>query len=457
MAALIRSLSLIDVVLMTVVSVVSLRWIARGALAGAAAIPLWIAAALLFFVPLAIATSKLASRHPAQGGIYVWARTAFGPSHAFLCGWCLWVNNLFYFPSLLLFGAANALAPFGDRYAHLADDRGYSTAFVLIALWAAVGVNVIGLRLGRWVHNAGSLGIWIPAALVIGAGAFALARWGSATSFAPAALVPRGDTLSVIALWSAMCFAFSGMEITSLVGREVKHAERAIPRGILIAGALVALVYLAGTAAVLVAIPADALRERSGLADAVALVTSRAGLGAFGGLTGAMLALAAVAGTVAWMAGAARVPFAAGADRALPAAFSRLHPRWQTPVFALVTQGVVSSLIFLASVYVSAGGATSVQDAYDILVNLTILIYFVPYLYLFAALPKLTGGSHAWAACGLLATSASLALVFVPPPQADALAYEISLAGQAAAILSVGYALKWLARRPPAAHGRSGS
>lgn len=453
-----RSLTLADVVLMTVVSVVSLRWIARGALAGAAAVPLWIAAALLFFVPLAIATATLARLHPAQGGIYVWARTAFGPSHGFLCGWCLWVNNLFYFPSLLLFGAANALAPFGPAYAGLADDRGYSTAFVLIALWAAVAVNIAGFRVGRWVQNVGSLGIWIPAVLVIGAGAFAFARWGSATSFAPPALVPRGDTLTVVALWSAMCFAFSGMEVTSLVGREVKDAERAIPRGILIAGALVTLVYLAGTAAVLVAVPADALRERSGLADAVSLVTTRAGLGAFGGLTGAMLALAALAGTVSWMAGAARVPFAAAEDRALPAAFSRLHPRWQTPVFALVAQGVVSSLIFLASAFLSAGGqTTSVQEAYDILVNLTILIYFVPYLYLFAALPALTGGSRAWAACGFLATAASLALVFVPPAGANAMNYEISMALQAGAIVSVGYALKWYAGRSREAGARPGS
>ena len=431
---------------MTVVSVVSLRWIARGALAGAPAIVLWIAAALLFFVPLAIATSKLARLHPEQGGIYVWARKAFGPSHGFLCGWCLWVNNLFYFPSLLLFAAANALAPLGPAYAGLADDRMYSAAFVLIALWAAVAVNVIGLRLGRWIQNIGSIGVWVPAALILGAGAFALVRWGSATSFAPSALVPREDTLTVVALWSAMCFAFSGMEITSLVGREVKNAERTIPRGVLIGGAFVAVIYLAGTMAVLVSVPADALRERSGLADAVSLVTARAGLSAFGGLTGAMLALAALAGTVSWMAGAARVPFAAGEDRALPQAFSRLHPRWQTPVFALVVQGLVSTLIFLVSAFLSAtGGRTSVQEAYDILVNLTILIYFVPYLYLFAALPKLTGGSRAPAACGFLATAVSLALVFVPPAGSDVLNYEVNLFAQAALIIGAGYALKWMA------------
>lgn len=447
-----RSLNLFDVVMMTVVSVVSLRWIARGALAGAPAVGLWIAAALLFFVPLAIATAKLAHLHPEQGGIYAWTRRAFGPSHGFLCGWCLWVNNLFYFPSLLLFGAANALAPFGPAYAGLADDRTYSAAFVLVALWAAVAVNVVGLRLGKWIQNAGSIGVWIPAALVIGAGTFAFARWGSATSFAPAALVPRDDTLTVVALWSAMCFAFSGMEITSMVGREVKHAERTIPRGVLLGGALVALVYLAGTLAVLVAVPADALHERSGLADAVSLVTARAGLGAFGGLTGAMLAVAALAGTVAWMAGAARVPFAAGEDRALPAAFSRLHPRWQTPVVALVAQGVVSTGIFLVSTFLSAtGGETSVQEAYDILVNLTILIYFVPYLYLFVALPKLTGESRLAAGAGLLATAVSLALVFVPPAGSNAINYEINLFVQAGAIIGAGYIMKRFARGAPQA------
>lgn len=440
---------------MTVVSVVSLRWIARGALAGAPAVALWIAAALFFFVPLAIATSKLARLYPEQGGLYVWVRTAFGPSHGFLCGWCLWVNNLFYFPSILLFAAANALAPFGPAYAGLAEDRLYSSAFVLVALWAAVAVNIVGLRFGRWMQNAGSLGVWVPAALVIGAGAYAFVRWGSATSFAPAALVPRGDTLTTLALWSAMCFAFSGMEITSLVGREVKDAGRTISRGVLIGGALVTVVYLAGTMAVLAAVPADALRERSGLADAVSLVATRVGLGAFGGLTGVMLAVAALAATLSWMAGAARVPFAAAEDGMLPRAFSRLHPRWQTPVFALIAQGVISTGIFLVSAFLSATGArTTVQEAYDVLVNLTILIYFVPYLYVFAALPKLTGGSRLAAGAGFAATAISLALVFVPPAGADALNYEIRLGAQAAAILAVGYALKWLASPSHAAAGR---
>ena len=110
----IRALRLRDVVLMNVVAVVGLRWIARGARAGPPSVTLWTLAWIAFFVPLAVSVSSLAKRYPEQGGVYVWVRRACGPGHGFICGWCLWVNNLFYFPSLLLFGAAN-FAAMGDR------------------------------------------------------------------------------------------------------------------------------------------------------------------------------------------------------------------------------------------------------------------------------------------------------------------------------------------------------
>jgi len=454
-----ETLGLRDVVLMTVVGVVSLRWVARGALAGPASVTLWLLAALAFFVPLGAAVAELASRHPEQGGIYAWTRRAFGPVHGFVCGWCLWVNNLFYFPSLLLFGAANALAVFGDRYAALADSRAYAVAFVLATLWLTIGVNIIGLGAGKWLQNVGSAGSWIPAALLIGSGAVAFAWFGPAASFAPADLVPpiARDTIGTLGLWSAMCFAFSGIELTSLVGREVKTPRRTIPAGVLIAGAAIAAIYILGSASIVVAVPAGELDELSGIADAVTVVGARVGLGALGGLTGGLLALAAVAGTASWVAGAARVPFAAGVDRAMPAAFGRLHPRFRTPHVALVVQGLASSAILLASVFLSFTSAeTSLASAYDVMVNLTILVYFVPYLYLFLAFVRLRATAPAPAAgeirapggraglwllggSGLAATAISIALTFAPPPgTASVIDYEASLLLQAGVILAIG-------------------
>jgi len=111
---------------MNVVAVVGPRWIARSARLGAPSVTLWLLAWALFFLPMAAAIIELSSRHPDQGGLYAWTRRAFGPVHGFICGWCVWVNNLFYFPSLLLFVAANLLVAAGPQAAHLADSRSYS-------------------------------------------------------------------------------------------------------------------------------------------------------------------------------------------------------------------------------------------------------------------------------------------------------------------------------------------
>ena len=448
-ARFLKVLTLRDVVLMNIVAVVGLRWIARGARAGAPSVTLWILAWIAFFVPLALAVSALARKYPEQGGVYTWVRRAFGSGHGFICGWCLWVNNLFYFPSLLLFGAANFAAIGGEGWAAMGASRWYSVLFVLAGIWIAAGINIVGLRWGKWLQNAGSFGVWIPAGLLIGCGALALARFGSATPFTADSMIPRGDVLETVALWSAMCFAFSGFEITSLIGQEIEKPERTIPRGIFIAGAVTTLVYIAGSASVLVAVPVSSLKEMSGITDAVQLVAGRVGLTGLGVLTGALLTLNALAGTASWTAGAARVPFAAGVDSAMPKAFAKLHPRYRTPHVALIVQSLAASAIFLGSVFFSvAGRATSIQEAYDILVNLTILIYFLPYLYLFAAQLRLLPESPRWTAIlGLLATAISLALTFVPPPGANTLTYEANLIVQAAVMLGLGVGLYAYSRR----------
>ena len=461
----ITSLGLWDVVLMNVVAVVSLRWIARGARMGPPSLTLWILACVAFFLPLALTVSELSSRYPQQGGVYVWVRRAFGAGHGFICGWCLWINNLFYFPSLLLFGAANLAAAAGSSGAGLMDAQLYPVAFVLAGIWLAAAINIVGLRAGRWLQNAGSAGVWIPAGLLIAAGAIALVRFGPATPMDAASMVPSGSLIDTLGLWSAMCFAFSGFEITALVGQEVRDARRTIRRGILIAGIATLIFYIAGTAALLIALPAAQLQELSGITDAVDAVGRRLNLPAATALTGALLALNALAGTASWTAGAARIPFAAGVDRAMPRAFARLHPRFHTPHVALVVQAIASSLIFLASLYFTIGGErATVQEAYDILVNLTILIYFIPYLYLFASLVRLrrdagpaaademrvpggTAGLCAVAATGFLATAISLALTLVPPPGSDAVSYEANLLLQAAIIGGVGALLYKLSQR----------
>ena len=466
--SLIKSLTLWDVVAMNIVAVVSLRWISRSARLGAPSIILWVLACLAFFVPLSLVLAELSSRHPEQGGIYAWSRRAFGPVHGFICGWCLWVNNLFYFPSLLLFAAANATLALGGGGAWLADNRAYSIAFALGWLWICTLLNIVGWSAGKWVQHVGNVATWIPAALLIAGGAISFAMFGSATSFAASALVPRDELWSTLSLWSAMCFAFSGIEISSLVGQEIHDSRRTIPRGILLSGIAITAIYVLGSVSVLVAVPSSELAERSGIADAVTLVSGRLGLAGLGGLTGLLLAVGAIGCTSSWIAGAARVPFAAGVDAAMPAAFAQLHPAYRTPHVALVVQALATTALFLVSVFLSIGGGrTSIQEAYDIMVNLTILIYFVPYLYAFAAFIRLRksetahsaspddvrvpggrGGMWIIAGCGLMATAISMALVLVPPAGTEnRVNYEVNVIGQATLILAIGMTLYYVSRR----------
>ncbi|HEY5724828.1 MAG TPA: amino acid permease, partial [Methylomirabilota bacterium] len=108
-----RTMGLRDLVLFNIVAVLSLRWFATAAAAGPSSISFWVLAALLFFVPQGLAVSHLSSRYPNEGGIYYWAKRQFGEGHGFLCGWCYWVNNILYYPNLLMSTAVVGTYAFG--------------------------------------------------------------------------------------------------------------------------------------------------------------------------------------------------------------------------------------------------------------------------------------------------------------------------------------------------------
>ena len=460
----VQSLGTGDVVLMTVTATVGLQFMARGARPGAPAILLWLAAALTFLLPHTVCVAELSSRVAEQGGVYAWVRRAFGPSHGFVAGWCLWANNVIFLPAVLLIAAPSLLAVLGPEFAGLAEDRVYSAVFVLVVLWACIGANILGLGVARWLPNLASLGVWGVAGLLVGLGIYGAVTGRPATTFDLSA--PWPDPLGSLSLWAAMCFAFSGYEAAATVREEVRDPARTMPRGLLIAAAVALAIYLGGSTGILIARPAETLSERSTITEAVELMGGRLGVHGLGPVTSALVVLAAVALTASWVAASSRVPFAAAEARSLPPLLSRLHPRYHTPHVALLVQGAIASVLFLAILFLSfGGGPTQVQDAYDILVNLTILICFIPYLYTFPALARLRRldagttegfrvpggrvGLGLTVASGLLATAVSMVLVFVPPPgTSNVWNYEANVIVQSSLILVAGLAvLRWSRRR----------
>src|SRR3989440_7615910 len=163
-----RVMQLSDVVLFNITAIVGLRWLTTAASQfGLASLVLWLIAMVVFFLPSAVAVRELADIDPGAGGIYRWVRRAFGPLHGFVAGWGYWVNNLFYFPSLLVATAAIAAYAAGPRFVRLGDDNLFIGALSLAGLWLDVGMHVLGPRLGERLQHLVGPGTGVRAVLLL--------------------------------------------------------------------------------------------------------------------------------------------------------------------------------------------------------------------------------------------------------------------------------------------------
>lgn len=423
-----RTLGPGDLVLFYTVAVVGLRWIANASTIGPSAISLWLIAFACFFVPLALTVNELSSRYPEEGGIYSWAKQAFGYFHGFMAGWTYWTCNIFVFPAVLLFGASNAAYAI-PRFSHLAASKAFLVACSLLAIVIALTMNILGLDIGKWLHNAGGLiGTWLPAAILIAMGFIAWLKFGSATDFSISSMKPRVGGVKDLLLLSSIAFAFSGLEAASVMSEEVRDPKRSIPRALLASGAIITLIYIVGTVSVLLALPADQTSGLVGINNAIRATGEHlggAGVGrGLGSLLGILLFVAVIGNLGAWMAAIARLPFVAGIDGFLPEMFTRVHPKWRTPYVALLVQGVGIGFLLLLSL-----AGQKAEQAYQLLVNLGVIIYFIPYLYMFASLialqrepvaedvirvPGKSVGAYVLGGTGFLVTFVSIVLSCIP-------------------------------------------
>jgi glutamate:GABA antiporter len=375
-----RVLGLRDLVLFYVVTGVSLRWIATAAAAGPSSLVVWLVAWGTFYVPLAFSVLELTTRYPDEGGLYVWSKRAFGDFSGFISAWTYWTSNLPYFPALLYFAASNALFLLGPRWQWLASSRLYFLAFSLLGLALPTALNVRGLNLGKWLNNVGSAGMWLPVLLAIALGLVSWHRYGSATHFTAAGFIPSLHIKDAL-FWSSLAFAFGGCEAPSLMAEEIKDPRRNIPRALLAGGAVVTLLYIVGTFFVLLSVPSHQVNEIQGLIQALSVTSQHLGFLWVVPLAAALISLSNLGQSGAYLAATARLPFVAGIDRYLPPVFGRLHPRYKTPDVAIWTQSL-ACVIFI----VLGQAGTSVKGAYDVLVSMGIITYFIPYLFVFASL-----------------------------------------------------------------------
>ena len=449
-----------DVLLFNIATVLGPRWIAAAGHNGTSSISLWILAAVFFFVPGALVINELSSRFPEEGGLYSWSKEAFGPFHGFVAGWTYWIYTVFYFPGLLLASASMAAYIIGGRGAVLAQDRTFLMTVSLSMLLVAVVLNIGGLNIGKWLQNAGGVGTYVPLLMLAGVAAVVVWKHGSVTHFTVANMLPtwNWDTVN---FWSQIAFAFTGLELVSAMSEEVRDPRRTLPRAVFGAGALIALMYIVGTFAILALVPAANLDPQSGVFNAITVGSMALKLGFLGVVAAILVTVGNAGGVGSTVAGIARVPFVVGVDRYLPAAFGKIHPRWKTPYVSILVQATISGAILVGSQI-----NETTRGAYQFLIDAAIILYFIPFLYMFAAVIKLArrkdrkenphavlvpgGIAGVWICGGLgfLVVLVGIAVSLVPPGDTlNKMGFELKLVGGTVASVLLGLMLYWRGAR----------
>ena len=375
-----KELGLFDLVLTQVVFVVGTFWVGWAARLGHEQNIFWILAIVTFYLPLAAAVIFLNRLMPLEGGLYQWTKIAFNDFVAFMVGW-----NLFVFAITILAGAGlivttNVSYAIGPPAAWL---RNSSMMITLISFLLVTGMMVVaarGLGFGKWVHNVGGLVHLLTFTTLILLPFIALSV-ATGAEYRPFSLqFPTFTEYNINVASKLALGALTGFEYIAILAGETRAAARNIGRSVVISAPIIALMFILGTSTVVAFVPRDQIDLIGPIPQVLSI-----GFGALGwvGTIGSIAILGIAVRTIALMSiyfsGNTRLPMVAGWDRLLPAWFTRLHPKYKTPINSILFVGAVTLVLGLLSLT-----GVHAQEAFQLLDNAGGVFYALTYLALFA-------------------------------------------------------------------------
>jgi amino acid transporter len=314
------------------------------------------------------------------------------------------------------------------------------TSLALLAFLTVL--NVLGLGVGKWLNNAGAIGTFVAASVLILLGLTIYLRFGT-TVTAGDFRIPA-DPRFVLNSFGVICFGLVGLELASVMGDEIRDPQRTLPGAVAWGGVLSGALYIGATLTLLVSVRKDEISVLQGIVQSVSHMAAKVGVGWIIAPFAIMLSLSIAGIGSAWMGGSARIPFVAGLDSYMPSWLGKIHPRYATPYAALIVQAIVSLILVVINFYASGG----VQEAFQRMLSLAVVLQLVPFLYVFAALLKfavkgpLENGRYGRGTllfaglAGFVTTSLGIALAFFPAKQITSIwKYEVTMIGITLAFL----------------------
>jgi amino acid transporter len=434
-----------DLVLLFVVAVFNLNVLPSIAANGGVTVWLWLTSLALFFWPQGVAVIELAHRFPGEGGVYLWAKEVFGDFHGFLSGWCYWTNNMMYVPTIMLYFVGVSVFVLGPGHEHLADNRAFALTASLILLTLLVVLNILGLGVGKWINNLGGIGTGVAAALLIGLGLVVFLKFGTMVTAADFRF--PANPRFIFNAFGVICFGLVGLELASVMGDEIQDPKRTLPGAVAWGGILSGALYIGATLTLLVAVSRNEISVLQGIVQAVSHMAARVGVGWIVVPFAFLLSLSIAGIGSAWLGGSARIPFVAGLDSYMPSWLGKIHPKYRTPYAALLVHAVVSLVLVVINFTFTGAG---VQETFQKLLSLAVVLQLIPFLYIFGALLKIAleesfqRGHYSRltlilsGASGLLTTTVGIGLVFFPAQQITSIfSYEVWMFGGTLAFIGL--------------------
>jgi amino acid transporter len=447
-----KELGLTDLVLTQIMFVVGLSWVGTAGTLGTGQIPVWFAAMVMFYVPQAVVVIYLARRFPLEGGLYQWAKLGLNEAMAFLVGWNLWIFAIVLL-GLLGLSVSNALVyAIGSSAQWLSGNQAFIGAMTGTLLGGMVVISLLGLRIGKWFHNAGGAMLVIAFAVLILLPVINLAA-GTLPAFNPFVITMPALTLYTFNIFGKLGVgALSGFEYVAVLAGETKNAQRNIALSVIIAAPIISLMFILGTSSVLAFSAPTEIDLVGPIPQAF-----RKGLGTLGAAAAIVIPFAVLLTAVRSIGqssllftATSRMPMVAGWDRLIPTWFSRLHPRYRTPV---------NSILFIGACAFAYAAANTLgvgeQEAFQVMNNAAGVLYGMTYLVLFAVplvgLRRTGRRAPLWiriaAAVGFATTTLYVALSVVPIVTVESrLAFALKVGGTVVATNVIG-ALMYVTRK----------
>jgi len=373
-------LGLRDLVLIQIMYIVGSGWVGTAAKLGSDHIAFWLLAIALYYLPQAAVVIYLNRLLPVEGGLYQWAHEGLGPFVGFITAWNVWAYVVTVLAQFAVGIATNISYMVGESGAVLRDADWYTPLVCTVTLAGVTAVSLLGLKVAKWLQNIGATAHILMFVALILVPYVALQR-GVLAEYHPLDATAPAVTLLSLNIFGKMALgALSGFEYVAILAGECKSPGQTISRSVVVAVPVIAVMFILGTSSTLALVPAGKIDLVSPIPQT--LTIGFAGLGIAKVIVPVligMLLLRQLATMTLLFAGSARLPMVAGWDGLLPSWFTRLHPRFGTPVNSVLFVAAITTAFCLAG-QIGVG----LQEAFQLIENVAGILYGFTYLALFA-------------------------------------------------------------------------